>query len=304
MAAVLARQDHLYTLIEKGDGEPAATVIGSIVGYVHAPPGRDDGARRARRRAEHRDPLADDHRGGLRRARRRSSSPPARADVRPPRRRARRPPRARRRAAHDPQLRQPAGQRRRGARARRSPPRRASTAALRGWIEEHCTFPNSMVDRITPVTAEADRDWLREARGIDDGWPVVAEPFRQWVMEDAFAAGRPAWERGRRALHATASTTGSSTSCACSTRGTPASPTSSALAGHRRSSTRRWRVPRCGGFLEDLLLARGAPHPHRDPRPPARGVRRVRAGALREHRACVTRSPACASTAAPSSRRS
>jgi mannitol 2-dehydrogenase len=51
-----------------------------------------------------------------------------------------------------------------------------------------------MVDRITPVTDERDRRWLLEAVGIDDGWPVVAEPFRQWVMEDAFAAGRPPWE--------------------------------------------------------------------------------------------------------------
>jgi mannitol 2-dehydrogenase len=66
--------------------------------------------------------------------------------------------------------------------------------ALGAWIEEHCTFPNSMVDRITPVTEEADRRWLREVVGVDDRWPVVAEPFRQWVMEDEFAAGRPRWE--------------------------------------------------------------------------------------------------------------
>src|SRR5258705_2867769 len=51
-----------------------------------------------------------------------------------------------------------------------------------------------MVDRITPVTADADREWLLESTGIDDRWPVVAEPFRQWVVEDEFAAGRPPWE--------------------------------------------------------------------------------------------------------------
>ena len=79
--------------------------------------------------------------------------------------------------------------------------RRATLAAaarvgddLRAWIEHDCTFPNSMVDRITPVTADADRTWLRDVAGIEDGWPVVGEPFRQWVIEDAFAAGRPAWE--------------------------------------------------------------------------------------------------------------
>ena len=66
--------------------------------------------------------------------------------------------------------------------------------ALARYVETACTFPNSMVDRITPQTADADRAWLREHVGIDDGWPVVAEPFRQWVIEDDFAAGRPSFE--------------------------------------------------------------------------------------------------------------
>jgi mannitol 2-dehydrogenase len=51
-----------------------------------------------------------------------------------------------------------------------------------------------MVDRITPQTKEDDKTWLREAIGLDDGWPVVCEAFRQWVIEDAFAAGRPDWD--------------------------------------------------------------------------------------------------------------
>jgi mannitol 2-dehydrogenase len=72
-------------------------------------------------------------------------------------------------------------------------------AATRGdelsrYLESACTFPNSMVDRITPQTTDADRAWLRDEIGIADGWPVVAEPFRQWVLEDAFAAGRPQFE--------------------------------------------------------------------------------------------------------------
>src|SRR5581483_9296535 len=66
-------------------------------------------------------------------------------------------------------------------------------ARLAGYLES-CTFPNSMVDRITPQTRDADRDWLRDEIGIDDAWPVVCEPFRQWVIEDRFAAGRPGWE--------------------------------------------------------------------------------------------------------------
>jgi mannitol 2-dehydrogenase len=57
-----------------------------------------------------------------------------------------------------------------------------------------CAFPNSMVDRITPQTQDVDRKWLRDEVGVDDAWPVVCEPFRQWVIEDRFAAGRPRWE--------------------------------------------------------------------------------------------------------------
>ena len=65
---------------------------------------------------------------------------------------------------------------------------------LTEWLEAECTFPNSMVDRITPQTKDTDREWLRDQVGIDDRWPVVCEPFRQWVLEDRFAAGRPVWE--------------------------------------------------------------------------------------------------------------
>jgi mannitol 2-dehydrogenase len=71
---------------------------------------------------------------------------------------------------------------------------RARDPELAAWIETSCTFPNSMVDRITPQTKDEDRTWLRDEFGIDDGWPVVCETFRQWVIEDDFAAGRPEWE--------------------------------------------------------------------------------------------------------------
>jgi len=56
------------------------------------------------------------------------------------------------------------------------------------------SFPNSMVDRITPVTTDDDRAALRERFGIEDRWPVVCEPFTQWVLEDAFTLGRPPYE--------------------------------------------------------------------------------------------------------------
>ncbi len=66
--------------------------------------------------------------------------------------------------------------------------------ALAEWVEREVGFPNSMVDRITPVTTDADREWLLTETGVIDVWPVVAEPFRQWVIEDTFAAGRPPLE--------------------------------------------------------------------------------------------------------------
>ena len=65
---------------------------------------------------------------------------------------------------------------------------------LGGWVEREVRFPNSMVDRITPATTDADRAELRERFGVDDKWPVVCEPFTQWVLEDAFSLGRPPYE--------------------------------------------------------------------------------------------------------------
>jgi mannitol 2-dehydrogenase len=65
---------------------------------------------------------------------------------------------------------------------------------LGAWVRETVAFPNSMVDRITPVTTADDIGQLRSGFGIDDRWPVVCEPFTQWVLEDEFPAGRPAWE--------------------------------------------------------------------------------------------------------------
>ncbi|MBV8652367.1 MAG: mannitol dehydrogenase family protein, partial [Alphaproteobacteria bacterium] len=54
--------------------------------------------------------------------------------------------------------------------------------------------PSSMVDRIVPATTDADRARISAALGVEDAWPVVCEPFRQWVIEDHFPLGRPAWE--------------------------------------------------------------------------------------------------------------
>jgi mannitol 2-dehydrogenase len=68
-------------------------------------------------------------------------------------------------------------------------------AGLAAWIASNVAFPNCMVDRITPVTTDSDRASLKARYGLEDAWPVVCEPFRQWVIEDHFPTGRPEWER-------------------------------------------------------------------------------------------------------------
>jgi mannitol 2-dehydrogenase len=193
MAAALRPQDHLYTLIEKGSGDPAAQVIGSIIGFVHAPNGHDRAASElvAARgtsilsltitESGYAEPSSAESVAGedttfdriaaalaLRRDRTAGPITILSCDNLP----------GNGQAARAATL---------AAAARLDP-------ALPAWVEGHCTFPNSMVDRITPATSDDDRRWLRDSAGIIDRWPVVAEPFRQWVMEDDFAGGRPSWE--------------------------------------------------------------------------------------------------------------
>jgi mannitol 2-dehydrogenase len=66
---------------------------------------------------------------------------------------------------------------------------------LAEWIRASVTFPNSMVDRITPATSDRERAFLKDTYGLEDNWPVFCEEFRQWVVEDKFPAGRPALEK-------------------------------------------------------------------------------------------------------------
>ncbi|MGY1636130.1 mannitol dehydrogenase family protein [Geodermatophilus sp. SYSU D00742] len=75
----------------------------------------------------------------------------------------------------------------------------AAFAALRDadlgtWVQSEVPFPNSMVDRITPATTDDDRAEVARRFGVEDGWPVVCEPFTQWVLEDRFGLGRPPLE--------------------------------------------------------------------------------------------------------------
>lgn len=66
--------------------------------------------------------------------------------------------------------------------------------SLGEWIENNVAFPNSMVDRITPVTAPKDIELVQNELGVEDQWPVPCEPFFQWVIEDHFPTGRPPFE--------------------------------------------------------------------------------------------------------------
>ncbi|KAK8900005.1 hypothetical protein M9Y10_002328 [Tritrichomonas musculus] len=71
---------------------------------------------------------------------------------------------------------------------------KAQDPELYAWVEKNVTFPNSMVDRITPAVTPDDVTRLNKINGIEDKAPIYTEDFIQWVIEDNFIAGRPKWE--------------------------------------------------------------------------------------------------------------
>ncbi len=70
----------------------------------------------------------------------------------------------------------------------------AIDGGLATWIGDHVSFPSTMVDRIVPATTGDLKELVARELGLEDAWPVAAEPFSQWVIEDDFCMGRPAWE--------------------------------------------------------------------------------------------------------------
>jgi fructuronate reductase len=66
--------------------------------------------------------------------------------------------------------------------------------ALGDFVRAHVACPCTMVDRIVPATTDDDRNRISSVLGMQDAWPVVTEPFIQWVIEDHFPTGRPQWE--------------------------------------------------------------------------------------------------------------
>lgn len=71
----------------------------------------------------------------------------------------------------------------------------AVDAELAKWIEQNVTFPSTMVDCIVPAVTPETLDKIEQLTGVRDPAGVACEPFRQWVIEDNFVAGRPAWEK-------------------------------------------------------------------------------------------------------------
>lgn len=67
--------------------------------------------------------------------------------------------------------------------------------ALGEFVAREVKFPSTMVDRIVPATTDEDRELIAQALGTTDAWPVMTEPFTQWVIEDDFGDVRPAWEQ-------------------------------------------------------------------------------------------------------------
>ena len=193
MQQILAAQDGRYVLVEKApDGSRTARVIGSIIDYLYAP---DDPEAVVERLAapETRIVSLTVTEGGY------TLPPPADAGA---------PPttfglivaalRRRRERGHGPFTVMSCDNIRHNGSVARSAVTgfaRRVDPELAEWIEAEVAFPSSMVDRITPVTTDADRAEVTERFGIPDGWPVVAEPFFQWVLEDTFAAGRPPLDR-------------------------------------------------------------------------------------------------------------
>ena len=68
-------------------------------------------------------------------------------------------------------------------------------AEFAGFVETEVACPSTMIDRIVPQTADEDRASAKAALHFDDAWPIATEPFTQWVIEDRFPEGRPAWEK-------------------------------------------------------------------------------------------------------------
>jgi fructuronate reductase len=72
---------------------------------------------------------------------------------------------------------------------------RTAPAAATAWVHDNVRFPGTTIDRIVPASTPQTLSMAAEALGVRDLAAVAAEPYRQWVIEDDFPGGRPAWEK-------------------------------------------------------------------------------------------------------------
>ena len=205
--AMLEAQDWLTTVVEQDSGHMQARVTGAMIDFLE--PGRHRGDHRQAGRSGDPHRLADHHRGRLfhRRGHRASSirriptsSPTRPISIAPKtvfglilaglsrRRRKGMPPFTIMSCDNIPHNGHVTADAVIGL-------ARLVDADLADWVEENVAFPNGMVDRITPATTDRERATLATEFGVEDGWPVFCEPFRQWVLEDNFPLGRPALEK-------------------------------------------------------------------------------------------------------------
>ncbi|MEG9249246.1 HAD-IA family hydrolase [Arthrobacter sp. Soc17.1.1.1] len=203
MKDMLERQDHLYTVIERGAEEDSARVIGSMVDYLYAP--EDPEAVLATLASErtrlvtltvtgssyHVDPVTGEFQ---------ADDEDIAEDLAHPERPATvfgyivEALRRRREQGLPPFTVLPCDNMQRGGEVARTAVvslARLRDADLADWIDREGAFPSSMVDRITPTTSPGERDAVVDRFGLDDAWPVLTEPFAQWIIEDSFCNGRP-----------------------------------------------------------------------------------------------------------------
>lgn len=206
MADALVPQDHLYTVVQRSAAGDAARIVGSMTGYTFAPADpahalrllADAGTRIVSLTITEGGYNVDDRTGVFD-----ASNPAVQRDLAAPGQ-----PQtvfgyicealARRRASNTTPFTVLSCDNLQGngnvARTAFTSFARLRDDALATWMESDVAFPNSMVDRITPQTTDADRRMVEESFGVRDAWPVVTEPFRQWVIEDHFSSGRPPLE--------------------------------------------------------------------------------------------------------------
>ena len=186
MRDVLNDQDGLYTLIlENPDGSRDAKVIGSIIDYRYAPDDPESALEVLAAPATRIISLTITE-GGYR-----DPDGPAFALI------AEALDRRRRRGTAAPTIVSCDNIENNGEVARRAVLANAESRdpKLAEWVGEHVQFPSSMVDRITPSTTVEMAEEVRRDLGVNDRWPVVAEPFAAWVLEDKFSDGRPPLEQ-------------------------------------------------------------------------------------------------------------